>query len=132
MVPVRKSIGFVAVLLAFVGIPWLIGALTPDGHVGVCASATKQVRLPDQDCQPVRESGDNWVYFDSGGGVPAVGQSTSGGSQTAPGSGSVQLGGVPAQGQAGDDEDDDNGNNGVNSDDDDDDDDAGSSGGDDD
>ena len=131
----KLYLGLVALVVAFVGVPLAIGLLTPDDYVGVCANATTHVRLPDQDCQPVRNSDDDWVYFDSGSSVPAVGQSASSGSSSSPGSGNVQLGGVPAQGQQSDDsDDDDNGgnNNGVNSGDDDDDDGGGSSGGDDD
>jgi hypothetical protein len=55
------------------------------------------VRLPDQDCQPLRDAVDGWVYYHSGSTIPAIGAKADAGTTDADGD-QVKQGGVPAQG----------------------------------
>ena len=91
-----------AMAVALVCLGVVLHFIFPPSYVGICANTNTQVRLPDQDCQPVPGSGRGWVYYSSGDAIPAVGARADDGSADAP-EGNVTRGGVPARGEQADD-----------------------------
>ena len=69
----RGFLIFVAVAVLGIGGLITLGYLAPHSYVGVCRDATSHQRVPDKDCaQATNDFG--WVYYDSNGDIPAVGQ----------------------------------------------------------
>lgn len=84
----------------------MITGCTPSGEVidadyaQVCQDKKTEIRVEDNHCSEEGRSGGyyGWYFYQSGGGtVPSVGTKLSGGSTTAPSSGSVKSG-VPSKG----------------------------------
>ncbi len=94
----KLQIGVVAVVAA-VGIGVGLHFIFPPSYVGICTNTKTQVRLPDRNCEPIRDANMDWVYYNSGRIIPAVGQQAEDGSASVPDGDNVTRGGVPAQGE---------------------------------
>ena len=103
----RTFLVIAAVVVAAAGGLFVLGSL-PRDYVGVCADTRTHVRVPDQKCEPATNS-DDWVYYDSTGDIPAVGQQAEDNTAEGPDKDdTVRRGGVPAQGQQANSDDDGN------------------------
>lgn len=95
----RGFLIFVAVAVLGIGGLITVGYLVPRDYVGVCRDAKSHQRVPDKNCaQTTNDFG--WVYYDSNGDIPAVGQQAEDNIAEGPDKDEdVRRGGVPEQGQ---------------------------------
>jgi hypothetical protein len=95
----RGFLIFVAVAICGIGGIVAIGYLAPHSYVGVCRDTRSHQRVPDKDCaQATNDFG--WVYYDSNGDIPAVGQQAEDNIAEGPDKDEdVRRGGVPEEGQ---------------------------------
>lgn len=95
----RGFLIFVAVAVLGIGGLITVGYLVPRDYVGVCRDAKSHQRVPDKDCaQATNDFG--WVYYDSNGDIPAVGQQAEDNIAEGPDKDEdVRRGGVPEEGQ---------------------------------
>lgn len=107
----RTFLIIVAALVCVIGGLFALGSL-PRDYVGVCADTRTHTRVPDAKCEPTSKD-DDWVYYDSTGDIPAVGQFAEDNIAEGPDKDdTVKRGGVPAAGQQADSNSDNTGNTG--------------------
>ncbi|HEY4455886.1 MAG TPA: hypothetical protein VGN81_16355 [Pseudonocardiaceae bacterium] len=108
----RGFLIFVAVLVCGIGGLVAIGYLAPHSYVGICRDDKSHQRVPDRDCDSTTNDY-GWVYYDSNGDIPAVGQAAEDNIAEGPDKDdTVRRGGVPEEGQQGSSNSDNDGNTG--------------------